>query len=141
MTRISIIMTLLSLILLATTVQSQNKNVDSLKSKNKLNHDSINLFVDKEPEFPGGQDSLFKFLMTNWKYHQDKLCAYPTRIHVEFIIEENGEVSNIRLLKPIEGTIYTEVVRVFKLMPKWRPAIKNGQPIATKYFLPIIFEY
>ena len=99
--------------------------------------DTLNLSLDKQPEFPGGQDSLIKFLMVNWKYHQDKLCNYPSTINVEFIVEDNGELTNIRLLKPIDVTVYSEILRVFSLMPKWQPALKDGHPIATKHFLPI----
>jgi hypothetical protein len=88
-------------------------------------------------QFPGGKDSLTKFLNKNFTYQHKGLCSYPGSIYVEFTVEENGDITNIKYVKPTEVDVYRETMRVLKLMPKWEPARENGKVIKTIVRLPI----
>lgn len=88
-------------------------------------------------QFPGGKDSLTKFLNENFRYERKGLCSYPSSIYVEFTVEENGEITNIKYIKPAVVDVYRETMRVLKLMPKWEPATENGKIIKTIVRLPI----
>ena len=77
------------------------------------------------PQFPGGKDSLNKFVFKNYKIEQKGTCSYPSNIRVQFTVEKNGEITNIKYLKPADFDAYKETIRLIESMPKWTPATKN----------------
>ena len=62
------------------------------------------------------------------------------RVVAGFIVERDGSVSNIEILKSVHPLLDAEVVRVMSLMPNWIPGRQNGQPVRVKYSLPITFR-
>jgi protein TonB len=57
-----------------------------------------------------------------------------------FVIEKDGSITNIELLRRIEKSLNDEAIRIIKLMPKWKPGRKNGVPVRVKYTIPIDFK-
>jgi TonB family protein len=106
------------------------------------NGERIYDFVEINPEFPGGMDSLYAFLQENIKYPQ---AAHDARIEgttiIRFVINKDGTVGNVTVLR---GSSYyildKEAVRVVKSMPNWIPGKINGKPVALYYKLPIKFQ-
>jgi len=98
------------------------------------------LIPEVNPEFPGGEVALFRFL--------GKVLRYPERakdanihgmVYVEFIVERNGEVSQVKVLKGIGGGCDEEAVRAVGEMPRWKPGFQGGQEVRVLYRLPINF--
>lgn len=96
--------------------------------------------VEVDPEFPGGMDALMKFLEDNIQYPPLALeNGIEGRVYVTFVVEEDGSVTNPRLLRDIGGGCGQEAVRVVKMMPKWKPGEQMGKPVRIQYNLPVRF--
>jgi periplasmic protein TonB len=95
--------------------------------------------VDVQPEYPGGQAALFKYLGQNIKYPQ--ICKdngiYAT-LYLEFIIEKNGSIENVVCKRGCQCNEHFESVKkTLQSMPKWKPALIKGKPVRFAYTLPI----
>jgi TonB family protein len=91
-------------------------------------------------EYPGGADSLTSFVERNLKYPiaaQENIIE--GRVIVQFIVNENGEMFNPRVVRGIGGGCDEEAKRVTKLMPRWVPATDNGK--ATKSVQTLTLTY
>jgi len=92
------------------------------------------LYVDSMPEYPGGMKELLKFFMANFNYPNeiDACC----KVIVEFIIDQSGEMQNIRIYKGLQEDFDNETLRIMRIMPKWRPGTCNGKPVPVKLYIP-----
>lgn len=96
--------------------------------------------VQKEPEFPGGADSLQNFLNRSIEYPANaRLNNIHGRVYVGFMIDRKGIVKEIRLLSGVNDELDKEAVRVAKLLPSWKPGTAGGSPVDVHYILPIDF--
>jgi len=96
--------------------------------------------VESMPSYPGGMGELMKFLANNIKYPpQAKSNGIQGRVFVNFVIEADGSVSNVRVLRGIGGGCDEEAVRVIKQMPKWDPGVQKGERVRVSYNLPVKF--
>lgn len=86
-------------------------------------------------QFPGGKDSLLHFIDRNFNYRRTGTCSYPSRVEVKFKLDENGNFKQITDLRPAEGAIAVELLRVFQLMPAWKPANYQGKPVPSVQYL------
>ena len=62
------------------------------------------------------------------------------RVIVQFVVEKDGSVSNVQVVRSVDPALDREAVRVVKSMPKWNPGMNNGQPARVKYTLPVTFK-
>jgi protein TonB len=62
------------------------------------------------------------------------------RVLVSFVVEKNGSVSDVRVLRSADPSLDNEAVRVVRAMPRWSPGKQNGQPVRVKYTLPVTFK-
>jgi protein TonB len=100
----------------------------------------IFMVVESMPEFPGGEASLYKFLAENIKYPQmAKESGIQGRVFVTFVVERDGSVTDVRVLRGIGGGCDEEAIRVVKNMPKWSPGKQRGKPVRVQYNLPVKF--
>ncbi len=85
--------------------------------------------------------AMYKYVGTNLKY---PLIAakfnVSGRIFVNFVIEKDGSISNVKLLTTLCQSLDDETLRMFKTMPKWEPGIQNGKPVRVHYNMPIVFK-
>lgn len=96
--------------------------------------------VEENPQFPGGEAALYKFLGETIKYPEEaKELGIQGRVFVNFVIETNGSVSHVKVLRGIGGGCDEEAIRVVKSMPKWTPGKQRGIPVRVSYNLPIKF--
>lgn len=101
--------------------------------------DNGGCFVDSEmPQFIGGIDSLKKFISRNFDLSVDKTCSVG-KIYLKFAVEENGTLTNIKVLRGLSNKLDAEAIRVLSIMPKWKPAKINGKPIRMFMNLPLKF--
>jgi protein TonB len=97
--------------------------------------------VEQMPEFPGGAVEMMKFLSENVKYPEAAMKAGTQgRVLVTFIVEADGTVTNIKVVKKVSDEIDAEAVRVIKAMPKWKPGMQNGKAVRVKYTIPVTFR-
>lgn len=97
--------------------------------------------VENMPEFPGGQDSLFKFLAKNIIYPKEaKEKGIQGKVYVNFTIEEDGSVNHVKIIRGVHPLLDNEAVRVIKLLPKWKPGTQRGKTVKVSYNLPITFN-
>lgn len=97
--------------------------------------------VEQKPSFPGGEQAMYKWLYDN--------IIYPAaaseegvqgKVTVEFIIEKDGRISNVRVVRGKHPALDAEAARVIKKMPRWTPGRNNGQPVRVTYHLPVQFK-
>ena len=97
--------------------------------------------VEQMPEFPGGQQALMKFLSSNIRYPQMALANdIQGRVVVKFVVEKDGSVSDVQVVRGVDKDLDKEAVRVVKSMPKWQPGKNNGQAVRCYFNLPVTFK-
>ena len=93
------------------------------------------------PEFPGGDEALFKFIAHNVMYPDyERENDIQGRVVLSFIIDTNGAISNIEVKKSASKGLDAEAIRVVKLLPKFKPGKQQGKPVRVTYVLPIMFK-
>jgi len=98
-------------------------------------------FISNSPEFPGGTDSLYKFLESNLKYPEDaKKDSIQGRVICRFTIDTDGSVTDIQVLRSVHPSLDAEAVRVLSTMPKWVPAETDGKKTRCKFVFPVVFK-
>lgn len=106
-----------------------------------VEEDEIFLVVEEDAEFPGGFEALGKYLAENIKYPAlAKENNITGRVFVSFVVEKDGRVGNIKILRDIGGGCGAEAVRVVKNMPKWKPGKQRGKPVRSQFNLPVNFD-
>ena len=97
--------------------------------------------VEQQPQFPGGQAALFSWLSQNIHYPPvaEENGIYG-RVTVSFVVEPDGSISNVQVVRGVDPSLDKEAVRVTKAMPKWQPGKQNGQAVRVKYNLPVTFK-
>jgi periplasmic protein TonB len=97
--------------------------------------------VEQAPEFPGGLSEFYRFLGMNIRYPEiARKNKTQGRVIIQFIIERDGSVSTINVVRGVSKEIDEESVRVLKLSPKWNPGIQNSRPVRVSYTVPISFS-
>jgi Gram-negative bacterial TonB protein C-terminal len=91
--------------------------------------------IHKTPMFPGGERAMLKYLAENIKYPKE--CCVQGKVAVSFVINEDGSISDVILLKDLGCGTGQEAVRVVKNMPRWRPGEINGEVEKTLMVLPV----
>jgi TonB family protein len=102
--------------------------------------DSIFLVADVMPQFQGGESGLFEYLKKNIHYPANaKANKVQGRVYVQFVIERDGKVSRVKILRGIGSGCEEEALRVIKQMPKWSPGKMHDAPVQVQYNLPVKF--
>jgi protein TonB len=122
--------------------------IESLMALENLEGDSLvienvdpPIFVSTMPKFPGGNPELFDFLNSNIKYPEISVKNNSQgKVIIEFVVEENGEISNIKVLKGVDPFIDAESIRVVNQMPKWIPGKQLDKKVRVRQRLPIKFK-
>ena len=97
--------------------------------------------VEQMPTFKGGDAALMKYLSENIKYPEAaEKAGEQGRVVVNFIVEKDGAVSNVKVVRSVTPTLDAEAVRVIKAMPKWVPGKQDGKLVRVKYNVPVSFR-
>jgi TonB family protein len=97
--------------------------------------------VEINPAFPGGEESFGRFLVQNIHY-PDKAKENQTqgRVFIQFTVEKDGSLSNLKNLRDPGDGLGEEAMRVLSLSPKWHPGIQNGRTVRVQYTVPVNFS-
>ena len=97
--------------------------------------------VEEMPAFPGGEAKLMEYVGKNIKYPQiARETGIQGRVFIGFVVEPDGSVSNVKLLRGIGGGCDEEAMRVVKSMPKWKPGKQRGKAVRVSYQIPVYFK-
>ena len=118
---------------------AQNKKVKKARThKDTTTDDKVYEVCEQMPTYEGGDAALLKYLGENWKLPDEyKERGIQGRMVVGFIVEKDGSLTNVKVLRAVDIAIDAEVLRVVKGMPKWIPGRHNGQRVRVRYLLPI----
>ena len=97
---------------------------------------------DHQPEYPGGMDEMVKFLVSNIKYPEAaKKAGTVGTVFVNFVVNTDGTLSDIKVMRGIGNGCDEEAWRVVKMMPKWKPGYMNdGKAVRVMFVLPVRFS-
>jgi protein TonB len=97
--------------------------------------------VEQMPSFPGGPSALMQYLSSNIKYPVvAEENGVQGRVVCTFVVERDGSITDVRVIKSVDPSLDKEAVRVVKGMPKWIPGKQNGSAVRVKYTVPVTFR-
>lgn len=97
--------------------------------------------ITKAPAFPGGEQAMLKYFAENIRYPAlARENDIQGSVVLDFVVNKDGTVGDVRVIKDIGGGCGKESVRVVKAMPRWSPGEANGQPVKVRYTLPVRFR-
>ncbi len=96
--------------------------------------------VEQMPEFPGGEEKLFKYIQENIQYLSSVYKGVEGCVYIRFVVLKDGSITDITVLRTLDPDCDKEAVRLIKNMPKWNPGKQNGIAVDVYYTLPIIFR-
>lgn len=96
--------------------------------------------VEEMPEFPGGSSKMMEYLSSNLKYPKEcQEKGIEGRVIVQFVVQKDGSISDVRVVRSIDPMLDAEAVRVISGMPKWTPGKMKGKAVNVKYNIPVSF--
>jgi len=117
------------------------KKSDVGKAEMKPDKNGVYQIVEEMPEFPGGVEAMMKYVGENVKYPEEaKDKNIAGRVFLSFVVEKDGSIGEVKVLRGIGGGCDEEAVRVIKSMPKWKPGKQEGKPVRVSYMMPINFK-
>lgn len=94
--------------------------------------------IEVKPDFPGGMDKFYKFVGNNYKTPEEE--GLKGKVYVTFVVEKDGSLTDIKVLRDIGYGTGAEAIRVLKKCPKWTPGEQNGKKVRVLYSLPITIQ-
>lgn len=104
--------------------------------------DEIYEVVENMPRFPnGGMQALMQYLNENIRYPEAATKAgVQGRVTVQFIVDKDGSIDDVKILRSVNPDLDAEAIRVIKMMPRWEPGTHKGKPVRVKYTVPVMFR-
>lgn len=125
------------------TVSDNAKQWRAAVIKPTADPDSSKIFgaAEEMPSFPGGEKALMQYIKDN-TYYPKEMCegAAQGRVMVGFVINEDGSISDVKVLRSLTPECDEVAVKIVKGMPKWNPGKQNGKAVKTKYTVPVSFR-
>ena len=97
--------------------------------------------VEENPQVPGGEEALYKWLSSNIRYPE--ICreqGVQGRVIVAFVVNKDGSIVDVKVVRSQDQHLSDEAVRVVKTMPKWKPARQGNKPVRARFNLPVMFR-
>jgi len=101
------------------------------------NGTEVHDFAEISPEPMGGMAGWSKFIQRNLRYPDTDAQG---RVFVSFVVERDGSLSNVKILKGVSPELDAEALRVIRMAPKWKPGMQGGQPVRVQFNIPINFQ-
>jgi len=114
-----------------------------VEEKKPVEEKPVEIFksVEQMPQFPGGDEALIKYLSSHINY--PPMAAENNiqgRVVVQFVVDKNGKVGEVKVVRSVDKDLDREAVRVCKSLPKFVPGRQNGQPVSVWFALPVSFK-
>jgi periplasmic protein TonB len=106
----------------------------------QVQEQEIFIVVEDPPSFPGGDEARIRFLSENIRYPQmARESGIQGTVFVTFVVERDGSVTDVRVLRGIGGGCDEEAIRVIQAMPRWNAGKQRGRPVRVQFNMPIRF--
>ena len=130
---------LLVIVIAPARANAQDKRGKTTQTrKDTATDDKVYEVCEQMPIFEGGDAALLKYLRENLKYpDKTKDRGVQGRLVIGFIVEKDGSLTDVKVLRPVDIDLDAEALRLVKGMPKWIPGRHNGQRVRVRYLLPI----
>ena len=112
--------------------ETQTNDIEDMEEK-------IFEITEVQPEFPGGKEARIKFLNDNLKFPDAPEMDESGKVTLHFVVEKDGSITNIEVVRSVNKFFDDEAIRVIKLMPKWTPAIHIGKPVRASFYMSVRF--
>lgn len=97
--------------------------------------------VEQMPEFPGGDDKMKEYILSNTQYPQEAMeKGVEGKVFVGFVVEKDGSIGDVELLRGIGYGCDEEAMRVVRSFPKWIPGKHHGEAVKVRYLIPVFFK-
>jgi len=128
-------------ILIISMLTQYSLNAQEVEDKSEVDKtNQVYTFVERMPEFPGGENQLISFLSNNVKYPSSaRDNNIQGTVYITFVVERDGTLSEIKVLRGVQEDIDKEAIRVISAMPKWIYGTQNGTPVRVQCSLPLKF--
>jgi len=126
----------------STTISNSPVKKEVATPAPKINNDQDEIFsaVEHSAEFPGGLEAFYKYMNGNLTYPEEaRKNNIQGRVYVSFVVEKDGSITDIKVLRGIGGGADEESVKLLSAMPKWHPGVQNGFVVRQQYTVPIKF--
>ena len=111
-----------------------------IEEEKEVVEEEIFVFVEEQPSYPGGEAEMYKYFSDNIKYPDlARNGNIEGKVYVRFVVEKDGSITNVRVMRDIGGGCGNEAMRVVKAMPKWKPGKQRGKAVRTEFNLPVSF--
>ncbi|MBN2637934.1 MAG: energy transducer TonB [Bacteroidales bacterium] len=101
----------------------------------------IFIAVQKKPTFPGGEATLMNYLSSHINYPElARETGVQGKVYLKFVVEPNGKISNVEVIRGIGAGCDEEAIRVVKNMPRWNPGMQMGKPVRVAFSLAVNFR-
>lgn len=111
------------------------------KPKEEEVTEEIFVVVEDQPEYPGGNAAMMKFLSENIRYPviaQEN--GIQGRVICNFVVERDGSITDVNVVRGVDPSLDKEAVRVIEQMPNWKPGRQRGQAVRVRFTLPVVFR-
>ena len=142
-----LLFTISAIVLLVIVFAPARANAQDKKEKTTQTHkdtttgDKVYEVCEQMPIFEGGDAALMKYLTDSVKYPElTKKHGVQGRVVIGFIVEKDGSLTDVKVLRAVDRALDAEALRVVKGMPKWIPGSQNGQHVRVKYNVPVPFR-
>lgn len=111
------------------------------KPKQEEVTEEIFVVVEEQPEFPGGNAAMMKFLSDNIRYPviaQEN--GIQGRVICNFVVERDGSITDVQVVRGQDPSLDREAIRVIQQMPKWKPGKQRGSSVRVRFTLPVVFR-
>lgn len=124
-----------------TKPQKTNKQTQATRSASRNDDQKIYALPEKPAEPIGGLQALFNHVQKNLRYPDRAIRrGIEGRVFVEFVVEKNGKVSQLRILKGIDEECDKEALRLIRSFAKWKPGEHKGKIVRVKRSFPVMFK-
>ncbi|MBO7478629.1 MAG: energy transducer TonB [Salinivirgaceae bacterium] len=133
---------IIALAAICTTGYAQSNDLSAGDSQNSttLTKENVGAGITM-PEFPGGDVGLSKYLAENVKFPENaKKDSLSRKVFVQFVINQEGDVENVKVVRGVDKAFDKEAIRVVENMPKWEPAKQFGKPVKFTHTIAVAFK-
>ena len=125
------------------TVTQEGNTTEDLPPENPVvdpDEGKVFTIVEEMPTFPGGEEKMLEYIQRNTKYpavaRENNITG---RVYVSFVVDKDGKINNVKVLRGIGGGCDEEAIRVVKSMPDWKAGKQNGRAVQVQFNLPVNF--